>query len=415
MATTEQVEKAIYELQGKINGLELLIGPSSDLYKMLTNAETELKALEQKSSEIKASGGDLTQIHAGLQVIDKALFLALDGQAAAQKIPKTRFERAMTMLRENAPGFGIIAIGLAFLFTLLVLAVTVGNMGASSWQTIAGGRAVLLLALTFGFVTFGGALMIAPLFAEGTIEERFRRSREVFLLFAGMFTTVVGFYFASANQPFLGSALLIAETFDARKAELQVAVAGGIPPYTIEVEYGEKGSVKKKGPESLDTPGTAKFDFLKKTEWPRPMTIKVKDSAGVKIDRLVVLDNKELRDEGFMEPQKESTHSAVTLQKAGDNTLELVSSLNFDSSTGTLEVTATGGKPPYEVEVVYGNDKSKKAEIASSGGTTKLTFDKGVDWPLPLAISVKDKGGNVSKPNVLVDESRLIENGFKKP
>jgi hypothetical protein len=413
MATAEQVEQAIAELRGKISGLKLALGSSSDLGKMLNNAETELKALEPQYSAAKASGGDLTQIDTGLQVIDKALSLAVDGQAKAQSIPKTRFERAVAALGQNAPSFGIAAVGLAFLFTLGAVAVTIGKMGASSWQTITGGRAVLLLALTFAFVTFGGALLIAPLFAEGSIEDRFRRSREVFLLFAGMFTTVVGFYFASANQPFLGSDLLIAEMFDARKAELQVAVAGGRPPYTIEVEYGEKGAVKKKAPESLDTPGTVKFAFLKETEWPRPIKIKVKDSADVKAERPVVLDKDELLAEGFKEPKRESKPE----QKAGDVASKLVSSTKFDASTGTLEVTAKGGKPPYKVDAVYGKDSLKKPlpDIATSEGTTKLTFDKGVDWPSPLAISVKDSGGNGSDQTVSVDESLLAKEGFKKP
>jgi hypothetical protein len=34
--------------------------------------------------------------------------------------------------------------------------------------------------------------LLVPFVADGAIEERFWRSREVFLLFAGMFTTIVG-------------------------------------------------------------------------------------------------------------------------------------------------------------------------------------------------------------------------------
>jgi hypothetical protein len=44
----------------------------------------------------------------------------------------------------------------------------------------------------------------------------------------------------------------VAETFDARKAEIQVAVAGGRPPYAIEAEYGEKGAVKPSSPTTRD-------------------------------------------------------------------------------------------------------------------------------------------------------------------
>jgi hypothetical protein len=413
MKTGEKIEKTILELRGMISGLKLMIGSSSELSKVLKNAETELTGLEEQYLSAKSSGGDLTQIQAGIEIIYKALRLATDGQVDAQSIPKSRFERVVAVIRENATSFGILAVSIAFLFTLGAVAVTIGKMGASSWQTITGGRAVLLLALTFAFVTFGGALLIAPLFSEGSIEERFRRSREVFLLFAGMFTTVVGFYFASANQPFLGSELLIAETFDSHKGELQVAVAGGKPPYTIEVEYGEKAEVKKKAPEVLDTPGTVRFGFLKKTDWPKPMTIKVKDSADSQAARLVVLDKDELIAEGFKEPKKGSNSD----QNAGDVILNLILSAKFDSATGTLEVTTKGGKPPYKVDAIYGKDNLKKSlpDVVASEGTTKLTFDRSTDWPSPLAISVKDSGGNRSDQAVDVDESLLTNGGFTKP
>ena len=54
---------------------------------------------------------------------------------------------------------------------------------------------------------------------------------------------------------------------------MQVAVAGGKPPYMIGVEYGDKGAAKKKTPESLENPGTVQFKFEKELDWPRPITI----------------------------------------------------------------------------------------------------------------------------------------------
>jgi hypothetical protein len=157
---------------------------------------------------------------------------------------------------------------------------------------------------------FGGTLLVTPFFAESTgFEDRFRRSREIFLLFAGMFSTVVGFYFAAATQQTAGAALLIAEMFNATQGELHVLVTGGKAPYTIEVAYGDKGALKKQAPQSLEAPGTVLFHFAKESDWPRPITIKGKDSADAKAEHVITPEKAELIEAHFKEPRPE--------QKAG--------------------------------------------------------------------------------------------------
>src|SRR2546422_4792703 len=81
------------------------------------------------------------------------------------------------------------------------------------------------------------------------------------------------------------------------------------------------------------------------------------------------------------------------------------------------EVLVKGGKPPYKVEAIYGKDKAKKPtqEIAGAGESTKFHFDKNTDWPLPLSITVKDGEGTNAARSVQIDESLLIQAGFKKP
>lgn len=412
MATAEEIEKLFTHLKSTISGMKLMVEASGDLAKVLTNAEKKLDELKTDYLAIKANNGDMTEIEIKLRGIETALSLIVDGRKTVQGAAKGRFEYAIAALGQSAPGFGIAALGLAFLFTLGAVAVTVLKMGSPSWQTIAGGRAVLLMALTFGFITFGGALLITPLFAEGALEDRFRRSREIFLLFAGMFSTVVGFYFASATNPFLGSELLIAETFDTQKAELQVAVAGGKNPYAVEVEYGEKEAVKRKPVASLDAAGTVNFSFMKESEWPTPMTIKVKDSENAKNERRITLQKEELLAAGFKEPKK----GPKPEEKSVDASPKLTVTPNFDMASGIVEVIAKGGKPPYKIEAIYGKEKSRKAlpDITDAEGSTKFTFDKAVDWPLPLTISVKDSAGKTFDQAVTVDESLLLKGGFKK-
>jgi hypothetical protein len=226
-----------------------------------------------------------------------------------------------------------------------------------------------------------------------------------------MFTTIVGFYFASANN--VGLRILIAETFDVTKGEMQVTVAGGTPPYIIEVEYGEKGAVKKKTPESLESPGTVKFAFAK-SDWPKPMTIRVKDNTEAKAERSVVLDKEELIAAGFKEPKKDQQAEQKPETPVATR---LTLDPKFDATTGTVEVLVKGGKPPYKVEAIYGKDKAKKPaqEVAGAGESTKFNFDKNTDWPLPLSITVKDGEGTNAARSVPIDESLLIQAGFKKP
>jgi hypothetical protein len=412
MAETQDIDRLIAELRGQIKALKQMLAPDSDRAQMVTNVETELNGLETSYAAARERSGDLVPIRTQLEDLERALSRIAAGQSPSQGAPRSRFERAVAFLGQSAPGFGIIALGLAFLFTIVAVSVALAKMGASSWQTIPGGRAVLLLALTFAFVTYGGTLLVTPFFSEGSgFDERFRRAREIFLLFAGMFTTIVGFYFASANNPFLGASLLIAETFNAAKGELQVAVAGGKSPYTIEVEYGEKGAVKKKPPESLENPGTVQFTFAKESDWPSPILIKVKDSADAKAEHRVVPGKDELISAGFKELKQEQKPGAAS------SPTQLAIGPKFDPGAGTVEVEVRGGKPPYKVEAIYGKDKTRKSmpDIAIEGGNAKLSFNKNTDWPSPLLISVKDSEGKSTEQPVPINEALLTQEGFKSP
>jgi hypothetical protein len=179
------------------------------------------------------------------------------------------------------------------------------QMGAHAWQTIEGGRAVLLVALTAAFVTFGGALTISPLFDDSSngelADQRFRRAREVFLLFAGMFSTVVGFYFASAGSS--STPVVLTHDWNAKLGELRVSIVGGKPPYSVDVEAGPEA--KPKGIKKLGNIGTLPaFTFAKDKEWPTPLTIVATDSANSSARITFSPDSKELEAEGFKPPQK---------------------------------------------------------------------------------------------------------------
>jgi hypothetical protein len=406
MAERDEIARLIGRLRGQIEVLQRTLGPESDLRRVVSATATELSALEARYAG--AADADLPPIRTALEDLDKILSRLVAVQAPPPVVPPSRFAQIVASIMRSGSSIGLVALPIVF----IVVVILVIRMGAPAWQTVAGGRAVLLLALTFAFVTFGGTLLVTPFFAESTgFEERFRRSREIFLLFAGMFSTVVGFYFAAAAQQTSGAALLMAETFNAKQGELQVLVTGGKAPYTIEVEYGEKGALKKKVPQSLETPGTVLFQFAKESDWPRPITIKGKDSADAKAEHVITPEKAELIEAHFKEPSPE--------QKAGttSTTPLLAFTSKFDESAGTLDVTVIGGKPPYTIEAVYGKEKTRKLlpDVVTTGGTTRLTLNKNTDWPLPLTLVVRDAEGSNKEQEVVITESVLTKGDFKKP
>lgn len=65
-------------------------------------------------------------------------------------------------------------------------------------------RPLIVITLILAMLGFGGVLILRPLFAPEPVDgltERFRLSREIFLVFSGVFATVIGFYFGALDKP----------------------------------------------------------------------------------------------------------------------------------------------------------------------------------------------------------------------
>jgi hypothetical protein len=76
-------------------------------------------------------------------------------------------------------------------------------LGPDRYSSIGNTRPVLVITLIVSMLGFGGLLIIRPLFSAESGEElnnRFRLSREVFLVFSGIFGTVIGFYFGAGEE-----------------------------------------------------------------------------------------------------------------------------------------------------------------------------------------------------------------------
>jgi hypothetical protein len=75
--------------------------------------------------------------------------------------------------------------------------------GAKNFTSDGTVRPLLVLTLIIAMLGFGGLLIVRALFMPDSfdkVSERFRLAREIFLIFAGTFSTIVGFYFGSETD-----------------------------------------------------------------------------------------------------------------------------------------------------------------------------------------------------------------------
>ncbi len=130
----------------------------------------------------------------------------------------------------NRAMFGMAVMLVMFFYFAHFLYQYAAGVGAEKLTTIEGIRPLLVVSAIFSTIVFGGALLFGSLFStEGTFDERFRRAREIFLVFSGVFGTVVGFYFGAGDSK---PTQLEVDAVQ-RGAELVVHAGGGTPPYSI--------------------------------------------------------------------------------------------------------------------------------------------------------------------------------------
>lgn len=177
------------------------------------------------------------------------------------------------------------------------------SVGLDKLTTVEGTRPLLVVAAIFSTIVFGGALLLGSIFAaDGTFEQRYRHAREIFLVFSGIFGTVIGFYFGAGDSK---TAVL---KLDAALQETTVSVFanGGVPPYKFTVTYGPKATVKTKENQATWAP----FTFDKTKDNILPLTVTVTDNKGTQ--SIVKLDLKEsdLKASGWALPATETKESA---------------------------------------------------------------------------------------------------------
>lgn len=182
---------------------------------------------------------------------------------------------------------GIIILLVAFGGVAYFMGAYIWKVDISELRTIEGSRPILTITAVLATIAFGGGLVFAALFSnEGAFENRFRMAREIFLVFSGVFATVVGFHFGKPDTPRSDfsntveqskqpSKVAVLETIASEKdGKLVFAIKGGTPPFEVtgkldDTAIGAKGA----SPLSIDLKG---FDLSKEIG---VLTIKLVDAA----------------------------------------------------------------------------------------------------------------------------------------
>lgn len=145
----------------------------------------------------------------------------------------TELVRSTTILAGSSPvwsWFSILLIsGIVLGFFASIWAYFYG-IGAARYSTIEATRPILVFTLIISMLAFGGLLIVRSLFtrqAADDYERRYRLAREVFLVFSGIFGTIIGFYFGAADHANSGPSIKTALEAGAVRAEIME----GVPPF----------------------------------------------------------------------------------------------------------------------------------------------------------------------------------------
>ena len=124
---------------------------------------------------------------------------------------------------------------LVLMITILIFAFVFfyfWQLGGDNFTSSESIRPLLVLTLIAAMLGFGGLLIIRALFApypDDVLQERFRLGREIFLVFSGIFGTIIGFYFGAEDDDRQGGAPTVTIAF--ADGRVNAAVADGSEPF----------------------------------------------------------------------------------------------------------------------------------------------------------------------------------------
>ena len=121
-------------------------------------------------------------------------------------------------------------IGLAIILYVASLWLYFYGIGADRYDTIESTRPVLVFTLIVAMLGYGGVLIFRSLFApDDDLGKRFAHAREIFLIFSGIFGTIIGFYFGAADEDTSTPPSLSEPAYE--NGRISVEVRGGVAPF----------------------------------------------------------------------------------------------------------------------------------------------------------------------------------------
>jgi len=264
----------------------------------LVEAYSEARPLEELAASAERMRQLLDDFHKARDVEDdraaeKAAREIVElEQSASALVNQLAQPQGSGKLAKAWPYIGMAVLALVLIGLAWFLARYTGGVGMAKLASIEGTRPVLVIAAIISTIAFGGALVLAALFSsQAAFEVRFRHAREIFLVFSGIFGTVIGFYFGAGEtgQAGLGVDATLAG------ATLVTHATGGTPPYVISVTHGPNGETK------TQKTGTAwaSFAFDRKKDSLSPLLIAVSDSRNLQGARSLTLDPETLQAAGW--------------------------------------------------------------------------------------------------------------------
>ena len=195
---------------------------------------------------------------------------------------------------------GLIVLLVSFLGIGTLLWTYISQSGLEALRTIEGTRPLLTVAAIVATLAFGGGLVFAALFADdANFETRFRMAREIFLVFSGVFATVVGFHFGAATS---GVATQMAiSKIEEKDGKLAIDLKSGTPPFKVEITA--DGSTRTFDVAAAPINVEHGFDLTKSIA---KLTVKVRDKTGEDVKDAVNVTFK-----GFVWPQKTGTQHCI--------------------------------------------------------------------------------------------------------
>lgn len=204
-----------------------------------------------------------------------------------------------TLLAKYGPIAGAFVLTCTFFILGYFLWTYVNGVGLAKLSTIEGTRPLLVIAAIISTILYGGALLLGSLFSnEGTFEERFRHSEKVFLVFSGIFGTVVGYYFGAGESK--SAPFSIDATLDEKTGGFVAYAVGGTPPYKFTATFGPKACTKTQ--DSKD--GWANFAFKKDKDNVTPIKLSATDSKGLVSTVTKDSDSDALKKENWVLPKE---------------------------------------------------------------------------------------------------------------